>query len=74
MGLDADLNGDKNSMASMASLLLWVLTKMEYAAALLLFIVFWWNGLKIMIPKRMWKSKIRLLEQILDENRYVTFF
>ena len=33
-----------------------------------------WNGLKILIPKHMWKSKIRLLEQKLDENRYVTFF
>ena len=32
-----------------------------------------WNGLEILIPKHMWKSKIRLLEQKLDENRYVTF-
>ena len=38
---------------------------------------FWmarWNGLKILNPKHMWKSKIRLLEQKLDENHYVTFF
>ena len=33
-----------------------------------------WNGLKILIPKHMWKSKIRLLEQKLDKNCYVTFF
>ena len=33
-----------------------------------------WNGLKILIPKHMWKSKIRLLEQKLGENRYITFF
>ena len=33
-----------------------------------------WNGLKILIPKHMWKSKIWLLEQKLDKNRYVTFF
>ena len=33
-----------------------------------------WNWLKILIPKHMWKSKIRLLDQKLDENRYVTFF
>ena len=32
------------------------------------------NGLEILIPKHMWKSKIRLLEQKLDKNRYVTFF
>ena len=28
-----------------------------------------WNGLEILIPKHMWKSKIRLLEQKLDVNR-----
>ena len=28
-----------------------------------------WNRLEILIPKHMWKSKIRLLEQKLDENR-----
>ena len=33
-----------------------------------------WNGLKILIPKHMWESKIRLLEQKLDENRWITFF
>ena len=33
-----------------------------------------WNGLKILIPKHMWKSKIQLLQQKLDENGYVTFF
>ena len=27
-----------------------------------------WNGLKILIKKHMWKSKIRLLEQKLDKN------
>ena len=32
-----------------------------------------WNGLKILIPKHMWKSKIRLLEPKLGENRYITF-
>ena len=33
-----------------------------------------WNGLEILIPKHMWKRKIRLLEQKLDTDRYVTFF
>ena len=33
-----------------------------------------WNGLKILIPKHMWKSKIRLLEQKLDKKPYVIFF
>ena len=33
-----------------------------------------WNRLKILIPKHMWKSKIWLLEQKLDENNYVSFF
>ena len=33
-----------------------------------------WNGLEILIPKHMWKRKIQLLEQKLDENRYLTFF
>ena len=33
-----------------------------------------WNGLKILIPKHMWKSKIGLLEQIWGQNPYDTFF
>ena len=33
-----------------------------------------WNGLEIMIPKHMWKSKIGLLEEIWAQNPYVTFF
>ena len=33
-----------------------------------------WNGLKILIPKHMWKSIIGPLEQILAKNRYGTFF
>ena len=33
-----------------------------------------WNGLEILVPKHMWKSKIRLLEQKLNKKRYVTFF
>ena len=33
-----------------------------------------WNGLEILIPKHMWKSKIGLLEQIWGQNSYVTFF
>ena len=33
-----------------------------------------WNGLKILIPKHMWKSKIGLLEQIWGQNPYVAFF
>ena len=33
-----------------------------------------WNGLEILIPKHMWKSKIGLLEQIWAKNLYVTFF
>ena len=33
-----------------------------------------WNGLKILIPKHMWKSKIGLLEQIWAQNPYDTFF
>ena len=33
-----------------------------------------WNGLEIMIPKHMWKSKIGLLEQIWGQNPYGTFF
>ena len=33
-----------------------------------------WNGLKILIPKHMGKSKIRFLEQKLGETRYITFF
>ena len=33
-----------------------------------------WNGLKILIPNHMWKGKIQLLEQKLDNNPYVTFF
>ena len=33
-----------------------------------------WNGLKILIPKHMRKSKIGLLEQIWAQNPYDTFF
>ena len=33
-----------------------------------------WSGLDILIQKHMWKSKIWLLEQKLDQNRYATFF
>ena len=33
-----------------------------------------WNGLEILIPKHMWKSKIGLLEEIWAQNPYVTFF
>ena len=33
-----------------------------------------WNGLEILIPKHMWKSKIGLLEQIWGQNPYDTFF
>ena len=33
-----------------------------------------WNGLKILIPKHMWKSKIGLLEQIWGQNPYDAFF
>ena len=33
-----------------------------------------WNGLKILMVKHMWKSKIRLLEQKKDTNRYDAFF
>ena len=33
-----------------------------------------WNGLEILIPKHMWKSKIGLLEQIWGQNPYVAFF
>ena len=33
-----------------------------------------WNGLEMLIPKHRWKSKIRLLEEKLDTNRYVAFF
>ena len=33
-----------------------------------------WNGLEILIPKHMWKSKIGLLEQIWGQNPYGTFF
>ena len=36
--------------------------------------VFRWNGLEILIPKHMWKSKIGPLEQIQAKNRYITFF
>ena len=32
-----------------------------------------WNGLEILIPKHMWKSKIGLLEQIWAQNPFVTF-
>ena len=32
-----------------------------------------WNGLKILIPKHMRKSKNELLEQISAKNPYVTF-
>ena len=33
-----------------------------------------WDGLKILIPKHMWKIKIGLLEQIWARIPYVTFF
>ena len=33
-----------------------------------------WNGLKILIPKHMWKTKIELQEQIWGQNPYDTFF
>ena len=33
-----------------------------------------WNGLKILIPKHMWKSKIGPLQQIWASIRYGTFF
>ena len=33
-----------------------------------------WNGLEILFPKNMWKSKIGLLEQIWGQNPYDAFF
>ena len=33
-----------------------------------------WNGLEILVPKHLWKSKIGPLQQILDTKRYVSFF
>ena len=33
-----------------------------------------WNGLKILIPKHMWKSKIGPLEAEWDKNQESTFF
>ena len=33
-----------------------------------------WNGVKILIPKHIRKSKNELLEQISAKNPYVTFF
>ena len=33
-----------------------------------------WNGLEILIPKHMWKSKIWPLQQIWDSKGYGTFF
>ena len=36
--------------------------------------VSWWNGLKTLIPKHVWKSQIILLQHILATKRYVSFF
>ena len=36
--------------------------------------VSWWNGLKTLIPKHVWKSQIILLQHILATKRYVWFF
>ena len=33
-----------------------------------------WNGLEILVPRHLWKSKIGPLQQILDTKRYVSFF
>ena len=85
-----NLNCPKNACADMIFIPAlrsedWAGIKIMSAHAFLAFLgqlrfwmdTFWiarWNGLKILIPKHMWKTKIELQEQIWGQNPYDTFF